>query len=208
MRWLRPFRTLGALALAAAVITVPAQVEAQDDSLVSIDPYAQINFRVVQSDLNFDDDEEIDSSGFAIGGEVGLDFDLGVPGLGFDVAEFYRNDIFGMWLLLLELTVFGLLPASILLNRERRASTPWLVTGGLLTCLGVALNRVVVTLQTQSLPTFSFDSFMLYWPSVGEWAVMLGVVAYGVIVYSISFRYLSLFPRERDLQDIPGGTAS
>ncbi|MHA6332401.1 hypothetical protein ACXYL9_01855 [Qipengyuania sp. CAU 1752] len=77
MRWLRPFRTLGALALAAGVITVPAQVEAQDNSLVSIDPYAQINFRVVQSDLDFDDDEEIDSSGFAIGGEVGLDFDLG-----------------------------------------------------------------------------------------------------------------------------------
>ncbi|MEZ4386421.1 MAG: NrfD/PsrC family molybdoenzyme membrane anchor subunit [Candidatus Krumholzibacteriia bacterium] len=131
-----------------------------------------------------------------------------LPQLGFDAAEFYRNEMFGMWLLLLELTVFGLLPASILLNRRRRATTPWLLAGGLLTCVGVALNRLVVTLQTQSLPTFSFDSFMVYWPSLSEWAVLLGVVAYGVIVYSVSFRYLSLFPRERELPGISKGTAS
>lgn len=42
-----------------------------------------------------------------------------LPGKGFDAAEFYRSDMFGAWVLFLELTVFGLLPATILLNRRR-----------------------------------------------------------------------------------------
>jgi Ni/Fe-hydrogenase subunit HybB-like protein len=36
-------------------------------------------------------------------------------------------------------------------------------------------------------------------PSWQETASFLGVVAYGVIVYSLSFRYLTLFPEEREL---------
>ena len=31
-------------------------------------------------------------------------------------------------------------------------------------------------------------------------ATFLAVVAYGVILYSLSFRYLTLFPQERDLR--------
>ena len=131
-----------------------------------------------------------------------------LPGTGFDAAEFYRHELFGMWVLFLELTIFGLLPASILLNRSRRAKTGWLVAGGLLACLGVAFNRFVITLQTLSVPTLSFDTFMIYWPSLEEWAVLLGVVAYGVILYSLSFRYLTLFPRERELQTISGRAES
>ncbi|NNC60266.1 MAG: hypothetical protein HKO05_09780 [Erythrobacter sp.] len=77
MPWFPPFRKLGTLALAAAVIALPAQVGAQDNGPIAVDPYAQVTFRVVQSDLDFDEDEEIDSSGFAVGGEIGLDFDLG-----------------------------------------------------------------------------------------------------------------------------------
>ena len=123
-----------------------------------------------------------------------------LPGKGFDAAEFYRSEIFGLWVLFLELTVFGLLPATILLNRRRLESTRWLVAGGLLACLGVAFNRFVFTLQTLCVPTMSFDRFLLYWPSWQEWAVLCGVVAYGVILYSLSFRYLNLFPRERELQ--------
>ena len=128
-----------------------------------------------------------------------------LPGTGFDAAEFYRSEMFGTWVLFLELTVFGLLPATILLNRRRLRSLRWLVAGGLLTCLGVVFNRFVFTLQTLSVPTMSFDRFMIYWPSGQEWAVVGGVFAYGVILYSLSFRYLNLFPRERELQSPVGG---
>ena len=127
-----------------------------------------------------------------------------LPGQGFDAAEFYRNELFGTWVLFLELTVFGLLPATILLSRKRLERTPWLVTGAFLACFGVAFNRFVFTLQTLSVPTMSFDRFMIYWPSWQEWAVLAGVVSYGVILYSLSFRYLNLFPRERELQPSAG----
>jgi hypothetical protein len=33
-----------------------------------------------------------------------------------------------------------------------------------------------------------------------EYAVFGGVIAYAVIVYSLSYRYLNLFPQEQDLQ--------
>lgn len=128
-----------------------------------------------------------------------------LPGKGFDAAEFYRSDMFGAWVLFLELTVFGLLPATILLNRRRVEKMSWLIAGGFLTCFGVAFNRFVFTLQTLSVPTMSFDRFMIYWPSQQEWGVLAGVFAYGVILYSLSFRYLNLFPRERELQTTTGG---
>jgi molybdopterin-containing oxidoreductase family membrane subunit len=127
-----------------------------------------------------------------------------LPGLGFDAAEFYRHELFGTWVLFLELTVFGLLPATILLNRRRLEDMRWLVAGAVLTCLGATFNRFVFTLQTLSVPTMSFDRFMIYWPSWQEWAVLAGVVAYGVLLYSFSFRYLNLFPRERELQPSVG----
>jgi len=67
-------------------------------------------------------------------------------------------------------------------------------------CCGVALNRFVMTVQTLALPTLSFDSFVSYFPSWQEVGTFLAVVAYGVLVYSFSFRYFTLFPEERELR--------
>jgi molybdopterin-containing oxidoreductase family membrane subunit len=61
------------------------------------------------------------------------------------------------------------------------------------------LNRYVMTIQTLALPTLPFDLFMGYSPSWQEIATFVAVIAYGVILYSLSFRYLSLFPQEREL---------
>jgi molybdopterin-containing oxidoreductase family membrane subunit len=41
-------------------------------------------------------------------------------------------------------------------------------------------------------------------PSWQETATFLAVLAYGVIVYSLSFRYFTLFPQERELQQRQG----
>ena len=51
-----------------------------------------------------------------------------------------------------------------------------------------------------ALPTLSFDRFLSYSPSWQETGTFLAVVAYGVLVYSFSFRYLRLFPEERELK--------
>jgi molybdopterin-containing oxidoreductase family membrane subunit len=63
----------------------------------------------------------------------------------------------------------------------------------------VALNRFVQTVQTLALPTLRFDKFLSYYPSWQEVGTFLAVVAYGVLVYSFSFRYFQLFPEEREL---------
>ncbi len=96
--------------------------------------------------------------------------------------------------------MFGLVPALILLTPQLRARRGWLVSAAVLACLGVALNRFVLTVQTLALPTLSFDPFLSYTPSWQETGTFLAVVAYGVLVYSFSFRYLQLFPEERELQ--------
>jgi menaquinone reductase, integral membrane subunit len=58
--------------------------------------------------------------------------------------------------------------------------------------------------QTLALPTLAFDSFLSYTPSWQEAASFAGVVAYGVIVYSLSYRYLPLFPQEKEANYVPG----
>jgi molybdopterin-containing oxidoreductase family membrane subunit len=75
----------------------------------------------------------------------------------------------------------------------------WLIPAALLACAGVTLNRLVMTIQTLALPTLPFDRFLTYWPSWQEIATFGGVIAYGVVVYSLSFRYLNLFPQEKEL---------
>jgi len=122
------------------------------------------------------------------------------PGSGFPAAQYYAWNPFGAWILFAEIAVFGLLPALILLTPKLRARTGWLVSAAAMASCGVALNRFVQTVQTLAVPTLSFDKFMTYTPSWQETGTFLAVLAYGVIVYSFSFRYFQLFPDERELK--------
>jgi molybdopterin-containing oxidoreductase family membrane subunit len=69
----------------------------------------------------------------------------------------------------------------------------WLLGGAALACGGVLLNRFLLTVQTLALPTLAFDEFLQYVPSWQEVASFGGVIAYGVILYSLSYRYLPMF---------------
>ncbi|MGO9259988.1 MAG: menaquinone reductase integral membrane subunit QrcD [Bryobacteraceae bacterium] len=122
------------------------------------------------------------------------------PEIGFPAWQYYSWRPFGTWILFAEIALFGLVPALILLLPRLRARRAWLVSAAAMACFGVALNRYVMTVQTLALPTLSFDQFMSYWPSWQETGTFLAVVAYGVLVYSFSFRYLQLFPEERELK--------
>jgi len=122
------------------------------------------------------------------------------PETGFQAWQYYSWKPFGSWILIAEIGLFGLVPALILLTPALRRRAAWLVSGALLACLGVALNRFVMTVQTLALPTLSFDRFLSYSPSWQETGTFLAVVAYGVLVYSFSFRYFQLFPQERELK--------
>ncbi|MGD0499250.1 MAG: menaquinone reductase integral membrane subunit QrcD [Bryobacteraceae bacterium] len=122
------------------------------------------------------------------------------PGSGFPAWQYYSWRPFGTWILFAEIGLLGLVPALILLTPKLRARTGWLVSAAAMACCGVALNRFVQTIQTLSVPTLSFDRFLTYTPSWQEVGTFLAVVAYGVLVYSFSFRYFQLFPEERGLR--------
>jgi menaquinone reductase, integral membrane subunit len=121
------------------------------------------------------------------------------PGFGFPAHSFYTQGAFGTWILVAEIAGCGLLPSLILLSARMRARKGLLLAAAALVCAGVALNRFVLTIQTLAVPTLPFDEFMTYSPSWQETATFLGVIAYGVLLYSASFRYLPLFPDEKEL---------
>jgi molybdopterin-containing oxidoreductase family membrane subunit len=119
------------------------------------------------------------------------------PRLGFPAYSHYMWQPSGATILLAEIIVFGLIPALMLRSAKVQEHRPLLLFAAFLACFGVALNRFVMTIQTLALPTLPFQEFLSYWPSWQEMATALGVIAYGVIVYSLSYRYLTLFPQER-----------
>ena len=121
------------------------------------------------------------------------------PQTGVQVSSFYANPPFGIQVLFAEVVLLGLVPAVLLLSRRVRARTGLLVAVAATACAGVVLNRYVMTIQTLALPSLPFDSFASYTPSWQEVAAFLAVLGYGVLLYSISFRWLNLFPQEREL---------
>jgi menaquinone reductase, integral membrane subunit len=123
--------------------------------------------------------------------------------MGFLPWEYYEWKPFGYWILLSEIVLFGLAPALLLIWRKTREQERCLITAALLACAGVVLNRFVLTIQTLALPTLPFDEFLRYLPSWQELAVLIGMLSYFVIVYSLSYRYLTLFPQEKELNHVP-----
>lgn len=123
------------------------------------------------------------------------------PAFGYSAHSFYTNPPFGTWMLVAEIVACGLAPALVLLHSDLRSDMRWLIPAAALVCIGVALNRFVLTIQTLAAPTLPVDEFMTYLPSWQETGTFLAVIAYGVLLYSVSFRYLPLFPQERELSN-------
>lgn len=121
-----------------------------------------------------------------------------LPSTGLPAAALYRQPPFGDWVLVVEFLALGLVPA-VLLTWARRPGA--VTTGAALACAGIALNRLVATLQTLVLPTLPFERVWNYVPSWQETAAFAGVVALAVIVLSLVHRAGLLFPLERDLEN-------
>ncbi len=120
------------------------------------------------------------------------------PSEGFAPWQFYAHKPFGIPILFAEIVLFGLLPAFLLTFGPTARHRGWLLSAAALACGGILLNRFVLTVQTLALPTLPFDDFLQYMPSWQEVASFAGVIAYGVIVYSLSYRYLSLFAPSKE----------
>lgn len=127
------------------------------------------------------------------------------PAAGFAPWQYYQHKPFGTSILFAEIVIFGLIPACLLSFRKTSSHKPLLLAAAAMTCAGVLLNRFVLTVQTLALPTLPFDDFLQYTPSWQEIASFAGVIAYGAILFSLSYRYLPLFgPTKGDNPHVSG----
>ncbi|MEJ2153986.1 MAG: polysulfide reductase NrfD [Desulfobacteraceae bacterium] len=125
------------------------------------------------------------------------------PAEGFKWTFFFENNPFYThWVWVAEIILGGFVPGLLLIIKPTRENNFCRVTATVLGILGVSLNRWVMVLQTMAVPVLSFDTWAMYIPSWQEVATTVLPVAYGVILIMISYRYLPIFPQERELNPI------
>ena len=130
------------------------------------------------------------------------------PNAGLNWEFFYKNNpLYGKWILFTEIVLCGWLPGLMLIFKPTREKSSLRVLATLLGIIGVCLNRWVMVLQTMAVPVMTFDTWAMYIPSWQEVATTILPVAYGVILIMISYRYLPIFPQEKELNPIAGPTA-
>ncbi|WP_044347486.1 menaquinone reductase integral membrane subunit QrcD [Dethiosulfatarculus sandiegensis] len=120
------------------------------------------------------------------------------PGTGTQLSHFYQQS-YGYWLLFAELGLGAVIPALMLLTPAVRKSYGLLALAMALNCFGAVMNRFVQTIQTLAIPVLPFESFITYMPTWQEWGITAGVIAYGMVIFSLTYRYLPVFPQERKL---------
>jgi menaquinone reductase, integral membrane subunit len=121
------------------------------------------------------------------------------PRAGQTFMDFYRQGPYGVWLVICEIVIFGIIPAILLLVPKYRIKPGLLILASLMNCAGIVLNRFVFVVVTLAIPVMPFDKFRSYFPSWQEWGIAFAVIGYGFLVYSVSYRYLMLFPKEKEL---------
>ena len=122
------------------------------------------------------------------------------PSKGFQVMDFYSNNpLYGIWILIAEIVVCGIVPAAILLTKQGRSNPTTLMIALILGVIGVSINRWVMVLQTMAHPVMTFENWFMYIPSWQEVATTILPVAGSIIVVALSYRYLPIFPQEKEL---------
>ena len=120
------------------------------------------------------------------------------PEFGLKLTDFYRAP-YGMWLLVTEILICGVIPAIVLNIPQARQNNLVLFGAFALDCIGICINRFVMTIQALAAPVMPFDRWEVYVPTMYEWAPGIAMIAYCALIISLSYRYLPLFPREREL---------
>jgi molybdopterin-containing oxidoreductase family membrane subunit len=125
-----------------------------------------------------------------------------VPRAGLKFMDFYREGPYGVWMVVAEIIICGIVPAIILMIPKARQQQGWLIIACLLNCTGCVLNRFVFIVVTLAIPVMPFDRFWSYLPTWQEWGIAMAVIGYGVLVFSLAYRYLPVFPKERELNPV------
>ncbi len=117
-------------------------------------------------------------------------------GLTFD--QMFYGTVYGAWLFWLE-HALAIIPAVLLLMPKFRQNPVMYYSLFIAACVGVTINRYVLTVQGLAAPVMPFDSWRVYMPNWVEWGACFLVLAYGAIILSFAYRYLPMFPQEREL---------
>ena len=75
-----------------------------------------------------------------------------LPRSGMTFDQMFHGWIYGKWLLFAELVVCGVLPAYLLFSKKCRSNPALFYLGGILACVGVTINRYVMTVQALAIP--------------------------------------------------------
>ena len=121
-----------------------------------------------------------------------------LPKMGLTFDQMF-NDVYGQWLLWAEIGLCGIIPAILLVVPKFRNIPALLYIAAILDCIGVCINRFVFTVQTIAFPVMPFDKWYSYTPNWAEWATTVEIIAYGALLLSLSYRYLPVFPQEKEL---------
>jgi molybdopterin-containing oxidoreductase family membrane subunit len=122
-----------------------------------------------------------------------------LPSVGLTFDQMFYGMVYGKWLLYTEIVLCGVVPAIMLITPSIRNRPGLLYTAAILDCVGVSLNRYIFTVQTIAFPAMPFDKWQVYAPNWVEYASSVMIVAYGFLVLTLVYRYLPLFPQEREL---------
>ncbi len=124
---------------------------------------------------------------------------------GFRFMDFYRQGPYGIWMPFVEIIICGILPAIILMLPKLRRDGKWLITACILNCIGIVINRFSFIVVTLAIPVLPFEKFLSYFPTWQEWGVAFASIAYGILIFSVAYRYLPVFPKEKELNHSQGG---
>ncbi len=102
-----------------------------------------------------------------------------------------------------EMLLGVVIPMVILLNRRLRSFTLlrtvalFLVVGGLV-AYRWDTNIVGLTVTMTSIPQQLFPMYVAYRPSLVEWATAIGVIAYGMMAFTLGVRYLNVVDHKEE----------
>ena len=99
---------------------------------------------------------------------------------------------------MLEIILGGIIPAAILITEKWRKNPGLFITAIFLAVIGGCVNRWVMVLQVLAVPVMPFDNWAMYVPSWQEVATTLLPLMGGIILVSLSYRYLPIFPQEEE----------
>ncbi|MBU1249144.1 MAG: polysulfide reductase NrfD [Proteobacteria bacterium] len=122
-----------------------------------------------------------------------------LPRMGFTFDQMIYGFIYGKWLMWMELGLCGVIPAIMLIVPAIRNRPGLLYLAAILDCTGIVINRYVFTVQTIAMPVLPFDTWYTYAPNWAEIATSAMILAYGGLVLALSYRYLPVFPQEKEL---------